>query len=249
MKPGLVSVVVPLCNGTRYIAETLESVLVQTYAAFEIVVVDDGSTDGGHEVVRRVSPRARCVRQSHAGVGAARNRGVDLALGEYLAFLDADDLFRPDKLERQVGALQSRSGVDLVFGDVSEFVTPELDEAGRRRLRAPVSRRRARLFGSSLMRHQAFARVGPCLETVRRGETIDWFARADELGLDSLHLPGVVLDRRLHADNLGLRASGDELDLVRVLKAALDRRRQAGLLEGERRSMGDPGASPTPSGR
>jgi len=97
-----VSVVIPAYNAERYIGETLESVLAQTYRDFEVVVVDDGSTDGTREIVRGYGEPVRLVEQPNSGPAAARNRGVREARGEFIAFIDADDLWLPEKLALQV---------------------------------------------------------------------------------------------------------------------------------------------------
>jgi len=100
-----VTVVTAAYNAAPYIAETIESVLAQTFTDFEYVVVDDGSTDGTADIVSRHVPRITLVRQENAGAGAARNRGIELAKGDYVAILDADDVWAPYKLERQVAAM------------------------------------------------------------------------------------------------------------------------------------------------
>ena len=102
----LVTVVIPLYNGERFIAETIRSVLAQTMRDLEVVVVDDGSTDRGAEIVRSFGEPVRYLFQENAGVAAARNAGIAAARGEYIAFLDADDVWVPEKLERQLAELR-----------------------------------------------------------------------------------------------------------------------------------------------
>ncbi len=108
-KQALVSVIVPSYNASRYISETLESVLSQTYRNFEVIVVDDGSKDNTPDIVAdyaRRDSRIRLVNQPNSGCGAARNRGIAEASGEFIAPLDADDVWYPQKLEKQVASLE-----------------------------------------------------------------------------------------------------------------------------------------------
>ena len=110
-----VTVVTAAYNAAPYIAETIESVLAQTYEDFDYIVVDDGSSDETVEIVARYAPRVVAVRQENAGAGAARNRGVELAAGEYVAIVDADDVWVPDKLERQVAAMDKVLSAGLCY--------------------------------------------------------------------------------------------------------------------------------------
>ena len=111
-----ISVIIPAYNASRTIGATVDSVLAQTFSDFELLVIDDGSQDETAEVVSGFDDaRVRCVRTENGGVSVARNRGLDLATGAYVAFLDADDAWRPAKLERQHRALSERSDVGLCF--------------------------------------------------------------------------------------------------------------------------------------
>jgi len=216
--PALVTVVIPAYNAERHIVEALEGVLAQTYRPVEIVVVDDGSTDATAETVRRFGPRVRFTTQINAGAGAARNRGVAMATGRYIAFLDADDSWPPEKLARQVEILEKNPGCDLVFGQVQQFVDGGEDLGGPEPGILP---------GTLLARSEAFQRVGPLAEDLKLGEFIDWYARAREAGLSSQIESDVWLRRRIHEDNLGVRERASRGDYLRVLKAAMDRRRQS----------------------
>lgn len=116
MANARVSIVIPAYNHEAQIAETLESVLAQTYTAWEAVVVDDGSKDGTAAVAARFAPRIQCHRQRNAGVAAARNAGFELTLGEYVTFLDSDDLWAPRCLESLVREMERDPRVGMVYG-------------------------------------------------------------------------------------------------------------------------------------
>ncbi|HEY0413772.1 MAG TPA: glycosyltransferase family 2 protein [Allosphingosinicella sp.] len=114
----LVSVVIPAFNAAATLAETLLSAAAQTYRHIEIVIVDDGSTDRTREIAAvfcEKDPRARLVPVSHGGVGAARNRGIAAARGEFVAFLDADDLWSPEKIRKQVAKALPPGNVGFVY--------------------------------------------------------------------------------------------------------------------------------------
>jgi len=110
-----VSVIIPAYNSERYIQETLDSVLAQTWKDLEVVVVDDGSTDSTCEIVRACGEPVRLVEQANAGPSPARNHGIREARGEFVAFVDSDDLWTPDKLERQMALFDGEGKVGLVY--------------------------------------------------------------------------------------------------------------------------------------
>jgi glycosyltransferase involved in cell wall biosynthesis len=119
-----VSIIIPTYNRAELITQTLQSVRAQTFSDWECIVVDDGSTDETHRVVERVAAedaRFRLIRQANSTAAAARNRGAAEARGEFLAFLDDDDLFEPDKLQWQVAALRDNPDAALVYGETFNF--------------------------------------------------------------------------------------------------------------------------------
>jgi glycosyltransferase involved in cell wall biosynthesis len=232
MTQPLISVMIGVYNAERYLAEAIDSVFAQSYRPLELIVVDDGSDDGSGDVARGYGDAITFARQENAGNGAARNHAVRLASGELFAFLDADDRFTPGKLERQYAALAADSDLDIVFGHVQEFVSPELTEAERASVRPPASEPLPWPAPNlMLIRRESFVRVGPFSEDVRVGVTVDWYARAMEAGLRSTVLPEVVLERRLHLTNNGLRERDSRQQYLHVLKASLDRRRAQAATE------------------
>jgi len=120
-----ISVVIPTYNYGRFVHEAIDSVLAQTCAPLEIIVVDDGSTDGTEQIVRAYGDRVRYIRQENAGVGAARNNGIANARGEYVAFLDSDDVWLPEKLAKQLARFDADPDLGLVYVGAERF-----DESG-----------------------------------------------------------------------------------------------------------------------
>jgi glycosyltransferase involved in cell wall biosynthesis len=227
MTGPLATVIIPVYNGLRYLPEAVESALGQTYRPVEVIVIDDGSTDGSGEAARRYAS-VRVHRQDHGGIGAARNTAIAHAAGAYLSFLDADDVWLPGKLELQIRILEAEPALDMVFGHVEEFVSPDLDDAARQNLRCHEGPLSGMFAGTMVVRRSSYDRVGPFETNWQVGEFVDWFARAKERGLRSLVVPDVVLRRRLHKWNVGVRLRDARADYARILKASLDRRRKAG---------------------
>ncbi len=222
---ALVSVMIGVYNCENYLAEAIDSVLTQTYSPIELIVVDDGSTDGTAEVAKAYGHRLRYAFQRRGGMGAGRNHAVSLARGDYFALLDADDRFRPEKIERQMAAFDRDPSLDAVFGHMMEFISPDLDPDAAARLRRPVDNAPWPTPNLMLVKRSAFFRVGLYSTTLRVGIGVDWYARALELGIKQEMLPDVVLERRLHTQNNGIRERASRTQYLHVLKASIDRRR------------------------
>lgn len=215
----MISVVIPVFNGAAYIAQAIESVLSQTLPPDEVLVIDDGSTDGTAELVRRYQPRVSYRHQPNQGPGAARSFGIHQSNGDLLAFLDSDDLWLPDKLRLQKDALDQDPDLDLVFTHMSQFRDGE-NPAQEERTVQPSP-----LISCLLARRTAFERVGT-LRTDLKAEFVDWYLRAIEGGLKMRTLDSLLVRRRLHTANFSLVDKDMRREYVHVLKASLDRRRK-----------------------
>jgi glycosyltransferase involved in cell wall biosynthesis len=215
-----VSVVIPVRDGEAFLEEAIRSVLTQSIPPAEVILVDDGSTDGTATVARGF-PNVTLLHQDRLGQAAARNLGTSRATMPLLAFLDADDLWPSDKTQRQVEALAASPNVDIVFGHAIEF--REVDRVGKPiPLGAPMP---AYLPGAMLIRREVFWKVGGYSSNWSVGEGIDWYARAMDLDLTVSTLNDVVLHRRIHGQNLGRRARQAKTDYLRILRTVLSRRR------------------------
>jgi glycosyltransferase involved in cell wall biosynthesis len=219
----LVSVVVPCYNTELYIGEAIDSIVAQACGSIQIVVIDDGSTDRSMEVVRRFGDRVECRSQPNAGISAARNTGIAMARGRYLAFLDADDVWTPTSLNSRLDRL--RQGADCVYGGVEHFISPDLSTEERERFASIPATMAGRLAGAMLIDRCAFHRVGLFDASLKIGEMMDWVARADHTGIATALIDDVVLRRRIHGSNTVLRLRDQQGAYLRALKASLARRR------------------------
>jgi glycosyltransferase involved in cell wall biosynthesis len=197
-----ISVVIPVRNGAPFIRRAIESVRAQTLPAAELLIVDDGSTDGTNAVLDELGGLRRLGDGQNRGQAAALNLGVAESRHGLLAFLDADDVWMPDKLARQVAVLSGAPNLEAVFGHVRERV--DLSEP---RLLARDGRvLPARLPSALLIRREAWARVGPFDESLRIGAPVDWYARARGGLLREHLLAEIVYERHIHGGNLGFSA-------------------------------------------
>jgi len=221
----LVSVVIPAHNSRKYIAPALDSILVQRHRPLEILVVDDGSTDSTAQIVREYGPQVRLIEQDQRGHPAARNTGIRAAVGEFVAFLDHDDLWSPDKLERQLASFERNPSLDLVFGHIQNFFTPEMPLEERKRFAVPLQPLPGLLQGAMLARRRSFDRVGLFAEERGMGDFLDWYGRAMLAQLNIQMLPDTVVHRRIHATNYQRTHKHQRREYLSAVKDLLDRRR------------------------
>lgn len=214
-----ISVVIPVFNRAGLVQRAIASALAQSLPPQEILVIDDGSTDGSGDAARACGPSVRVIAQPNAGLPAARNAGVAAAAGEWIAFLDSDDLWPLDSLACRAAALATDPALDLIFGHFDCFLEEPPERSCLGKLQPAL------LCPGMLARRSAMDRVGPFDRARRLGEFVDWFARARDAGLGSRVLPDLVLWRRVHPGNMVRERRDEFAEYPRLLKAVLDRRR------------------------
>lgn len=232
--PG-VSVVMAVYNGERYLADAVESTLSQSFADWELVVVDDGSTDGSSRILAEYAaadPRVVVHRQENGGMAAALNQGLDLARAPLVARLDADDLSLPGRLEQQHRFLRDHPEVGMVGGqaaiidrngrEVAEARYPLDDKA----IRDQMKRTTAFVHSSVMIRREVLDRTGGYRSQFDSAEDLDLWLRVAERA-QLAHLPEKVAAYRIHPEQTSNKI---ELQAVRILAARESaRRREAGL--------------------
>ncbi|MEZ5708945.1 MAG: glycosyltransferase family A protein [Blastomonas sp.] len=214
----------------RFLAEAIESILRQSLPACEIIVVIDGSPDQSAAVAHSFAARGvRTIEHAqNRGIGAARNTIIEAMQGNYLAVLDADDLWTQDHLERLWSSLVTSPGHLLAFGRVRQFLCPQIPEDRRQTLKCPEEEAVAYVAGGMLAAKSVYDSAGPYDEALKVGEFIDWFMRVQDAGFSHAICDDLVLMRRIHGENSSLVHRGTAQGYALALKRALDRRRAAG---------------------
>jgi len=224
---SIVTCIVPAFNAEGTLHETLASIRAQTYDHLEIIVVDDGSTDGTEAVIRTFGQGLRYLRQANAGPATARNTGLRAATGDFVAFLDSDDQWHPEKLERQMARFQNRPSLDVSLTLIQNYWDEALREEADR-MRDHFRNRPVRGYTSVtlLARRALFDRVGFYDETIKHGGDADWFARAEESGAQIEVLEEVLVYRRVHPGNRSrVWSDRSQEEILRLMKSIVERRR------------------------
>jgi glycosyltransferase involved in cell wall biosynthesis len=218
-----VTCVVPVRDGEPFLGAALDSILAQSRPPQEVIVVDDGSTDGSAELARAYGPPVRVIESGRtgAGVAAARKRGVDAARGGLVCFLDADDLYDPLKQERQLERFAARPELEVSLCTYEMFWEPGLgDEEAR--YRAVDRVRGSHMFQTMLVRRSAFGSVGPIDASRAHGDQVEWLARAADAGAVIEVIDDVLVHRRMHRDSAS-HVSPSLESYVDIVKDRLDR--------------------------
>jgi len=210
----MLSVIIPVFNGAKFLGEAIASIR-RSQMPIEIIIVDDGSTDKTELVAKNLGEAVTYLRQENRGPAAARNRGLEIAQGEFVGFLDADDLWTGSHPHVALDYLQSHD-VDLVFGQTQCFITAPAGPAFH-----------TYQLGSAVCRRRLIDRIGGFNSQMRHGEDVDWFLRARDSGAAIARLPDVSLYFRMHPGNRPNVYQTSRGGLLSALHQSLQRRRSA----------------------
>lgn len=218
-----ISVIMPVYNGARFLAGALENVFAQNYQPLEVIVVDDGSTDGSATLAATYGAQIRYTYQPNAGPAAARNTGLALATGELITFLDVDDRWPAGKLQAQLQYLLQNPALHLVWGYTQAI---RLDHTGQSDAAEAAQPSLLPLVGSILFRKEMLLVAGVFDPQLRMSEDVDWFMRIREANVLLQVVSEVALLYRLHETNMTQGKKLVEMKTVYAIKQSLDRRRK-----------------------
>jgi glycosyltransferase involved in cell wall biosynthesis len=221
MNGPLVSVIIPVFNGGQYIRGALESAFGQQYRPIEVIVVDDGSTDNTAEIVRFFKD-VTYLHQSNQGVPAARDVGISIAQGEFIAFLDADDLWTRDKLNTQISWLLEHPDIAYVTAKFRNFLEKDVKRPWWVKEEHLLEDQKGGV-PNLVVRKSVFEKIGVFDANCRSGSDLDWVLRAKDAGFVGTTLPHTLLHRRIHDSNLSYQWQGGRALLLKSLKASIDR--------------------------
>lgn len=221
-----ISVIVPVFNGEKFIKHAVENILAQSYSPAEVIIIDDGSTDKTAEIVKVFRNRVCYVSQKNRGPAAARNHGLRLATGDLIAFLDVDDLWPLNRLERDICFLEKNPNVKIVQGLIQQMSLKK-SELPTSNLKFKISSEPYQFIniGSATFRRTVFEIVGNFDETLFDNEDTDWFIRAWEKNITKKVINEVSLYYRLHDQNMIWSQKPAQFALIKVFKKHLDRNR------------------------
>jgi glycosyltransferase involved in cell wall biosynthesis len=224
MDKALVSVILPVFNGGLLLAEAIKSVLKQDYRPIEIILVDDGSTDPTAVIASEFSKQVQYVYQPNAGPAAARNLGIRMARGEYIAFIDADDLWPSDKLHMQMNCFETYPTVEIVQGLISRIGIQNLVQGQIVGADIDFPFIYTNL-GSMVIRRSVFEKIGNFEEGLRFHEDTDFWLRAREKGIQILIQRKIALIYRIHGHNLTTGKDVESTGFLSILWKSINRRR------------------------
>jgi glycosyltransferase involved in cell wall biosynthesis len=222
-----VSVIVPAYNAGKYLREAIESILAQQYRPLEVIVIDDGSSDDSASIAESFGPPVRCYQQANCGPAVARNEGLAQSRGDFITFLDADDLYCSGALDAHMRRFNAECGLEIVIGR-QQYIRPVSAVADVEAFERVDQDQLTLSLATSLIRREVFGQVGWFDPSMRYCDDWDWFLRARELGIRMRLHRDTVLTQRLHGENMTRQREVGQKYQMLMFKRSLQRRRSGG---------------------
>jgi glycosyltransferase involved in cell wall biosynthesis len=228
MNSNLVSVIMPVFNAERYVEEAVRSVLSQTYKRIELICINDKSTDGSLSILESFGSEIMFVNnEKNCGTAKSRNKGVRVARGEFLAFIDNDDIWESNKLEVQMTQFQNNPDLDVSFSYMQCFISPEIGEQVKNLRYCPPDPLPGYIPSTVVVKRTSFDKVGYFDSRWKNGESFAWILKAKEVGLKLEVVEDVLVKRRIHESNKGILApSTSKSDYLRIIRESVNRRKK-----------------------
>ncbi len=223
----LVTVVIPVYNCAKYLTEALDSVFAQTYRPIEVIVVDDGSTDDSADIVRNY-PEVRYFYQSNQGVAVARNVAIAAAEGEFIAFIDADDIWKPHKLSLQITYMLEHPDIGITGTRAENFLEPNTQVPPWFDCDRDLQECIVIIPSTLVVSISIFHQIGNFSQNYQSEEDTEWLRRAEDLNVKTLMIPEILTLRRLHGKNLSWKMKPmHKFNMLRISKESIARQRRS----------------------
>ncbi|BAQ60054.1 glycosyltransferase [Geminocystis sp. NIES-3708] len=220
----LVSVIIPVYNGEKYLGEAIESVFQQIYNPIELIIVDDGSTDNSRNIAKSY-PQILYIYQDNQGVSVARNTGIAMAKGEFIAFLDADDIWMNNKLEIQIEYFLKNPHIGYSVTKQRFFLESGITIPSFFNQKFLSIDHTGYLASTLVVKREVFEKIGKFnTKYICGGEATEWFFRAKDFDVLMIAIPKTLLLKRMHSDNESNK-DPDRIEIFKIIKASLERNR------------------------
>lgn len=232
MSQPLVSVILPVYNGAQYLADTLDSIFAQDYRPFEVIVVDDGSTDDSAKIAQSYQ-QIRYIYQENQGVPVARNAGIAAAQGEFVAFSDQDDLWISHKLSLQMEYLLQHPEVQYVLCKKRLFLEPGIKPPPWLRKELLESDQLDFSPSALVARKEVFQQIGQFNSELQTASDVDWMFKAKDAHIPMKTIEDVLVHKRIHAGNQSYQVDALHKEYLKLIRASIQQQRKQKLSSSE----------------